>query len=60
MSREEYDSAFADEKRVGIHGRIRYRGASKQIYESRFFWWFFFDEGQVVARALTKELNDHT
>jgi hypothetical protein len=60
MSREEYDSAFTDEKRVGIHGRIRYRGASKQIYESRFFWWFFFDQGQVVARALTKELNDHT
>ena len=59
MNSQEYASAFAEEKRIGIHGRIRYRGASKQIYESRFFWWFFAQD-KSVARALTKELNDHT
>jgi hypothetical protein len=59
MSREEYASAFSDDKRVGVYGRIRYRGASNQIYETRFFWWYFAN-GDNSARALTKELNDHT
>jgi len=58
-SREEYASAFSDDKRVGVHGRIRYRGSAKQTYETRFFWWYFVN-GDQSARALTKELNDHT
>jgi hypothetical protein len=58
-SREEYASAFSDDKRVGVHGRIRYRGSAKQTYETRFFWWYFVN-GDHSARALTKALNDHT
>lgn len=52
--------AMRDEtKRVGIHGRIRYRGAPKQVYESRFFWWYFPDT-QECFRAANPELNAHT
>jgi hypothetical protein len=56
-----YQVLKKDEKRMAIHGRIRYRGASERVFYTFFFWWCFCDsEPLQFARALTKELNDHT
>ncbi len=56
----EYESAQREEERVGIHGRIRYRGTGPdQVYWTRFFWWRFSNAPQL-ARANTKKLNDHS
>ena len=46
-------------RRIGIHGRFRYRGASENFYETRFFWWYFPLESRFI-RALPPELNAHT
>lgn len=56
----EYESVMREQKRIAIHGRIRYRGTGPgQVYWTRFFWWHFPDAPKL-ARALTKRLNDHT
>jgi hypothetical protein len=48
-----------DVKRIGIHGRLRYRGAHDFTYVTRFFWWYFPDTDSC-HRAFTEELNSHT
>jgi len=51
----------SDRKRVGIHGRIKYRGTTDRDYETRFFWWYFQDGGlHRWCRANTKVLNSRT
>jgi len=47
-----------DTKRIGIHGRIRYRGAPEHRYTTRFFWWYFRDDNNFF-RCLTPEYNSH-
>jgi hypothetical protein len=63
LSDTQYQSAKMGEKWIGIHGFIRYRGASPKVYRSCFFWWCPLDRsGDPIApvRALRKDLNDHT
>lgn len=48
-----------DVKRIGIHGRIRYREAHDFTYVTRFFWWYFPDTDSC-HRAFAEELNSHT
>jgi hypothetical protein len=48
-----------DSMRIGMHGCIRYRGATETVYETRFFWWYLLPEDRFV-RADPPELNAHT
>jgi hypothetical protein len=60
LNSAESDAVMRGQKRIGLHGIIRYRGASARQYWSRFFWWVMTNDMRQFARAYTKELNDHT
>jgi hypothetical protein len=62
LTRALCDKVRNDEAGIAIDGIIRYRGASKQVYWTRFFWWCFLDAGDNpinIQRALRSDLNDH-
>jgi hypothetical protein len=62
LSRGHCDAVRNGEKAIGIDGIIRYRGASQQVYWTRFFWWCFLDVSDSpinIQRALRSNLNDH-
>jgi hypothetical protein len=62
LTRADCDAVRNGEARIGIDGIIRYRGASQQVYWTRFFWWCFLDAGDSpinIQRALRSDLNDH-
>lgn len=63
LTRADCDAVRNGEARIGIDGIIRYRGASKQVYWTRFFWWCFLDAADNpinIQRALRSDLNDHS
>jgi len=62
LNRAHCDAVRNGEGRIGIDGIIRYRGASKQMYWTRFFWWCFLDAADSpinIQWAIRIDLNDH-
>jgi len=63
LTRADCDAVRNGKARIGIDGIIRYRGAPKQVYWTRFFWWCFLDAAYNpvnIQRALRSDLNDHS
>lgn len=56
---KEWELVQQEKKRIGIYGRIRYKGTTDQVYWTRFFWWRF-PNAPYLARANEKKLNDHS
>jgi hypothetical protein len=52
------------ENKVRIEGRIRYRGAAKREYVTKFYWWWNYDSRNFpdgfFYRSFNEGANDYT
>ena len=59
LTDREYSLCTADEKRVTVFGRLRYRGSSPKVFETLFYYgWFACDPDMPPIRCNTKKWND--